>query len=232
MKRTSFLIILGALELTLLLPTSSSIRASETPVMPGKAAWPADKVPADLPAYTDGKVANWGNTGANELMIKVAETSDKALRAYLESLKTKGWAIVSTSVYESRAQKGAYSVALSIQAATWLQITVTTAKTGAWPGADQIPPALTPPQKCTLADTGVNSLDENNWSYTFTCVDMSEKEANAYLDELLKSGWNGDRSQLLRKANWRGKPYELSLEPYETTNGRATFILQFGPASQ
>lgn len=229
MKKAMLLILAAVLGLAApLLAHKTSLAADETLVMPGKGSWPADKVPADFPPYTGGKVANWGDVGDGEFMIKIAETTPQELNAYLENLKDKDWD-VQLGTYANSARKGAHTVTLAIQSKTWLQITVHTAKQGAWPGADKLPPVMTPPRGCALLDTRLTPQSDDDWLFVFTCQGMGEKEAYAYMEGLLKNGWNGDQSQLGRETDWRGKRYGLMLEIYEIAGGNASFTLNFGP---
>ena len=229
MKKVILLILAAILGLAApLLAHNTSLAADETLVVPGKDAWPADKIPADIPPYAGGKVATWGDTGDGEFMIKIAETTPQELNAYLENLEAKGWD-VQLGTYANSARKGAYALTLAIQSKTWLQITVHTAKQGAWPGADKLPPVVTPPRGCALLDTRLIPQGGDDWRFVFTCQGMGEQEANAYMEELLKNGWAGDQTQLGRETNWRGKRYGLMLEIYEIAGGSASFALNFSP---
>lgn len=229
MKKAMLLILAAALGLAApIMVRGTSLAADETPVMPGKGSWPADKIPADLPPYAGGKVAAWGDVGDGEFMIKIAETTPQKMNEYLENLEAQGWD-VQLGTYANSARKGAHTVTLAIQSKTWLQITVHTAKQGAWPDAEKLPPVMTPPRGCALLDTRLSPQGGEDWHFTFTCQGMGEQEAHAYMEELLKNGWSGDRLQLGRETNWRGKRYGLLLEIYEIAGGNASFSLNFSP---
>ncbi|MCL2790615.1 MAG: hypothetical protein FWD79_08210 [Desulfobulbus sp.] len=226
MKKALFLIPAIALCVAMSLLTDSGRLAAQSSV-PGmqNLIWPADKVPADLPPYTDGKLTGSASTGKNEYMIKVMETNDAALKAYLSKLQGMGWD-VSSSTYESVARKGAYRVEFKIGTSFGLQITIYTAEKGVWPG--NVPEVLTQPRGCDLLDIQLTENGDNAWLFHFTCQGMQQQEAFAYMDGLLKSGWSGDRSMVARTTTWRGKTYGISVEIYEIeAGGNATFTVNF-----
>jgi len=201
------------------LVTLGTALAGQITVLQGKGVWPADKVPAELPPYPDGEVAGSGCT--DECIIQVANTSEAALRAYLEGLKAAGWD-VSSGGGGSEARKGAHTATFVILGAAGLHITVRTATMSAWP-ADSIPEAIQKPQGCKPMDAMLSDQGNNSWQYSFTCLGMSEQEANAYMDGLIKNGWVGDRSMATSTTRWRGKPYALSVELYEIAGGNVSF---------
>jgi len=160
-------------------------------------------------------------------MIKISDTNEGALKAYLKKLEAKGWEI-SQGNYESTARKGADTAQFNIQSKTWLQITVMSAKKGVWP-KDKIPTALTQPKGCNLLDVGLHENYDDNMLFSFTCMGMSEAEANAYMNDLIKAGWEGDTNMVYINKPWRGKAHGISLELYEVAAGNASFVVNFGP---
>ncbi|MCL2485147.1 MAG: hypothetical protein FWF00_00610 [Endomicrobia bacterium] len=221
MKKVLFLIL--AMFIGFTVATAQTIGQAGT-------TWPKDKLPAGLLPYTDGSRIQWGNPGG-ELFIKISDTSTKALEAYLEQLAAKGWEI-SPGNYDSSAKKGVYTLEFAIQGNTWLQITLREAKVGAWPSEKDVPAALPQPHNYKLIDVYLNVNDEinNTWLFSFTAMGMTEEAATAYMQSLLKAGWDGDvYMAYTRNAKWRGKPCEISIELYGIEAGNASFTVNFGP---
>ncbi len=225
MRSTRLLLIAVLFGLCALLPASAVLAADVSASLGKRDVWPADKLPADLPPY-DGKVANWGQTAPDELMIIVRDTGKEALDAYLAKLQANGWQ-VSKGNLESRAVKGAHDVSLTGHGRGGVQITVRTAKTGVWP-ADAMPPALPQPAGCVLLDPQLSPNGDDAWLYNFTCRGMSEAQAHAYMDGLKKNGWTGGYDQMTIETAWRNAPYGMMLEIYEFSGGNASFTVNFG----
>jgi hypothetical protein len=223
MKKALYLIMMMALGFAVPLLTAGTSLAAQITIMTGKGAWPADKVPTDLPPYPDGEVAGWG--GNDEFVIQMANTSQAALQSYLENLKDLGWDI-SSGDFESLARKGAHTTTFTIFGNTALQITIRTAQMSSWP-TDKIPEAMPQPKGCKLMDAMLDDQGNGIWLYSFICLGMNEQEAYAYMDGFLENGWEGDRSAVYGKTTWRGKSYGLSVELYEIAGGNASFSLNY-----
>jgi hypothetical protein len=196
-----------------------------TDLMP-KEGWPAAQVPADLPAYTDGKVVNSGGE-ADDYYIKIENTSPEALSRYAEELQNAGW-----SVSESDAVKGVYRVVFdwNDSASTFLQIEIIAEEVTGWPYGE-IPPDIVPPDTGTLVGaTPLSGSDEGGWYFNFIIDGMDQEAASAYMQKLLNSGWSGDISMIFKDVTWNGKPYGVSIEIYESDETRTTFICGFGLA--
>jgi hypothetical protein len=194
-----------------------------------KGVWPANEVPADLPPYTDGELTGWGSSGKNEYRLKVMNTGWEALKTYLETLRTGGWDVdASEARKEGVAIKGLHKVELKV-AFGGVQIAIFTSEKGAWPGGDKIPAALTPPAGCDLAEVALDDRPDDAWFFTFTCLGMSEVEARAYFAALRGGIWSGDHTAISCDTPWRGRPYQLTMEIYETVGGKAKFTVDIYP---
>ena len=120
--------------------------------------WPKDKLPADLPEYTEGSIVNSGGSNT-EFYIKIEKTNKEALNRYLEKLKSLNWNLSDTP--DARAKKGIYSLEFAWQGGgSMLQMTVNTSQKGQWP-KDIVPSDIIPPENCTfIGDMDVTILEE------------------------------------------------------------------------
>lgn len=187
-----------------------------------KNEWPKDLLPADMPEYTGGEIGNWGQTGETELIIKIKDSSEDELNAYLDQMEAAGWA-VARGTYDSSAAKGLYDVDFEWQG-SWLQIWIYWTKEGTWP-ADQLPPDIYPPDNCLLVgDPDVwEEYDGKLYNFGFTCDGVDEAAAQAYLDSLMLNGWDGP-GEYFKDVSWKGKTWSAYLSLYETSGNRSEFM--------
>ena len=185
--------------------------------------WPTDKLPSELPEYTEGEIVNSGGE-ADEFYIKIDKTSKEALTDYLEKLKDLGWSVEDGK--QAEAEKGIYSIDFSWQGEDHLQMAVYTGETGAWP-KDQMPPDVIPPSDCTFIGeiSLMETIEGQVWYTNYQCDGINEEEAKAYMDMLVQNGWAGDVSMVTKTFEWKGKKYEGSIELYETDENSSTFTL-------
>lgn len=52
--------------------------------------WPKDKLPPDLPEYTEGSIVNSGGSDT-DFIVKIENTDEDALNRYLEKLESLNW---------------------------------------------------------------------------------------------------------------------------------------------
>jgi len=184
--------------------------------------WPADKLPVELPEYTEGEIVNSGGE-SDEFYIKMDKTTEAALNSYLGKLKELGWSVEEGS--ESIASKGVHELRFTWQGKEHLQMALYTTEVGAWP-SDKIPPDVFPPESCTfIGDVELlESVPRQAWYTTYTCDGVDEAAAKVYFDKLRAAGWSGD-SQLVKQFEWNGKKYNADIELYETVGNTSSFIL-------
>ncbi len=206
---------------------------SETPSIPDlsgmgmKEGWPFDKVPSELPEYTEGKVKNSGGED-NDYVIDVEETSEEAFADYVDKLKSAGW-IISGSGEKSEAIMGLYTVNFNWMGSstTWLRINVQKDNDGEW-SFDKIPPDILQPKKGTLVGgTDVLEQVEGVWYFNYTYDGIDEKDAKEYMQLLRENGWSGDDTFVSKSFEWKGKTYGADIEVYETLETRTTFTCNF-----
>lgn len=187
--------------------------------------WPADLVPAELPEYTEGNVANFGESDG--LYIKIKDTDPEKLGRYLAALKKAGWIITGDS-NGAEAMYGLYTVHFDWQGGrTMLQMVVYTEEAGSWPFGE-IPSDILPPQTGTLVGgVGILQSAENMWYFNYTYDGIDEEAAREYMKMLIKNGWSGDEMMVYKRFEWKGKRYEASVELYETVENRTTFTCNF-----
>lgn len=195
-----------------------------------KMEWPAEKLPAELPQYADGRVANTGGE-ADDFVILVENTSPEALTQYVEALTKAGWIVTGGDAASGgEAVQGIYTINFqwNNSASTFLQIDVYTREAGEWP-YDDIPPDILPPKTGTMveAPTVINS-GEGMWYFNFTLDGMNEDAAADYMQMLIANGWSGDTSFVSKEFDWNGKKYSASIEIYEIIETRSTFTCNFG----
>ncbi|NLT57346.1 MAG: hypothetical protein GXX99_00090 [Clostridiales bacterium] len=189
--------------------------------------WQADKLPDELPEYTEGVVANSGGE-EDDYTIILSDTDKEALARYLDQLREGGW-IVTGENNDAKAVLGLYTLNFKWNDpdSTWLQINLRTGKEGAWP-ADQIPPEVLQPPGGTLVG-GVEILQsiEDMWYFTYTYDGIDEEAARAYMQLLRDNGWIGDDMAVSKAFEWRGEEYGAYIEVYETIEIRTTFSCNF-----
>jgi hypothetical protein len=184
--------------------------------------WPADKLPSELPEYTEGEIANSGSSG-EDFYVKIDKTEKSALTTYLAKLKELGWSVEEGR--ESIAIKGIYELRFTWQGENHLQMALYTSELGAWP-ADKLPPDIFPPDNCTFIG-GVELIENvpgQAWYTTYTCDGIDTEGAEAYFEKLRVAGWSGD-SQLVKDIEWNGKKYRADIEVYETDDNASSFTL-------
>lgn len=185
--------------------------------------WPSDKLPTELPEYTEGEIVNSGGE-ADEFYIKIDKTSEDALTAYLGKLKEQGWNV--SEGRESTANKGVYELSFTWQGDDHLQVIVYTSEVGAWP-SDKLPPDIIPPAEGTLIGEVelLESIPGQIWYTNYTYDGVNQEKANAYMDMLISNGWEGDTSMVGKDMEWKGKKYRATIELYETDENSSTFTL-------
>lgn len=185
--------------------------------------WPADKLPSELPEYTGGEIVNSGED-AGDFYVKIDKTNKEALSTYLGKLKDLGWHVEEGK--ESIAEKGIYELRFSWQGDNHLQMALYTSEVAAWP-ADKLPADVIPPAEGALI--GGMELQENVpgqiWYTNYTYDGINGEKANAYMDMLVKNGWEGDFSMVGKDIQWNGKMYRATIEVYETNDNSSTFTL-------
>jgi hypothetical protein len=186
--------------------------------------WPADKIPSEIPEYTEGEIANSGGD-SKDFIIKISKTNKDALSEYLEKLKDQGWNVEEGR--ESIASKGIYELRFNWQGDDHIQMNIYTSEVGGWP-KDQLPPDVIPPENCTFIEEieVLESVPGQAWYTTYTCDGIDERGAQAYFDKLREKGWSGD-SQLVKDIEWKGKKYRADIEIYETEGSTTSFTLNF-----
>lgn len=184
--------------------------------------WPADKLPSELPEYTEGEIAN-SAAGGEEFYVKISKTTKEALSSYLAKLKDLGWSVEEGR--ESIAGKGVHELRFTWQGEDYLQMVLYTSELGTWP-ADKLPPDVIPPENCTFIGglDVIENIPGEAWYFNYTCDGMNEAAAKAYFDKLRENGWSGD-SQLVKDIEWSGKKYRADIEIYEITGSTSSFTL-------
>ena len=185
--------------------------------------WPKDKLPSELPEYSEGEIINSGGDN-DSFYVKIDKTNKDALSAYLVKLKDLSWHIEEGS--ESIAEKGIYELRFDWQSDDHLQMALYTSEVGAWP-ADKLPSDIVPPTEGTLIG-GVElteTVPGQIWYTNYTFDGINEEKAKAYTDMLISKGWSGDSSMISKDMEWNGKKYHATIELYETNENSSTFTL-------
>lgn len=191
-----------------------------------KGGWPSELAPEDLPEYTQGTVVNSGEVDGTRY-IKIRDTDQDRLNAYLNELKNGGW-IVTGSSSESQALKGLYTADFEWQGGgEILQVSVYAIDAGSWPEGDIPPDVLKPRNGTQVGSVEVLNTGENMWYFNYTYDGIDAAAAQEYMETMMESGWEGDVSQLYKSFEWEGKKYSATIEIYETIETRTTFTCNF-----
>ncbi len=188
--------------------------------------WPKDKLPSELPEYTEGEIINSGGD-SETFYVKIEKTTQAALDNYVAKLKASGWNVVEGS--EPEARKGIYDIEFTWQGgSTMLQMAVNTSEIGAWP-KDKLPAEIVPPENSTfIGKVEIIETEENRmWYFNYECEGINEAGAHAYMELLMKNGWSGDTSMVNKDFQWNGKKYSASIEIYEILDSSTTFTCNY-----
>ncbi|NLO39556.1 MAG: hypothetical protein GX115_08820 [Ruminiclostridium sp.] len=172
--------------------------------------WPGESIPAEIPEYPKGDVVNSGGT-PDDYAILVDNTTEEDLDEYMQTLKEKGW--YTSSDYAS---KGNITLHFQFNGKNFLQITVYVEKLGSWP-ADKLPAEIVPPDKgMQIGDVEINDISDGAAAYyiTFEYSGLSEDDVREYMQSYLDKGWGGDQYMVKRTIKWKGKQFEVDMEPY------------------
>lgn len=185
--------------------------------------WPIDRVPTDLPEYTEGKIINSGGIDS-ELYIKISETDEDKLNSYLEELRKSGWNVSDSKDPEIR--KGIYDINFDWQG-DMLQMVIYKSEVSSWP-QEKLPPDIFPPENCTLiGEVEIIENYENAWYFSYQCDGVDEAAVNTYIQKLIDNGWQGDSSMVNKDFNWKGNNYSASIEVYEIVGNSSTFTCNY-----
>jgi uncharacterized protein (DUF433 family) len=176
--------------------------------------WPEGKVPSEIPEYKNGKVVNSGGD-SREYTILVDKTNRGDLDEYLDLLESSGWYVQRDDSYPTASNK---NIRLDFQfnSKTLLQVSVLVEELGNWP-AGQLPEDIFPPQKGMLVgtvdivDNGYNGSEVYNITYEYS--GLTDEDVEEYMNELMDSGWEGDRYMVKKMVNWKGKEFKTNIEP-------------------
>ena len=138
-------------------------------------------------------------------------TTEEDLDEYMQTLKEKGW--YTSSDYAS---KGNITLHFQFNGKNFLQITVYVEKLGSWP-ADKLPAEIVPPDKgMQIGDVEINDISDGAAAYyiTFEYSGLSEDDVREYMQSYLDKGWGGDQYMVKRTIKWKGKQFEVDMEPY------------------
>lgn len=198
-------------------------KAMETLAVKG---WPKDKLPADLPEYTEGSIVNSGGS-KTEFYIKIEKTDKEALDRYLAKLKSLNWNLSENNSQEVK--KGIYSLDFTWQGGgTMLQMIIYTSQLSQWP-KDTIPTDIIPPKNCTfIGDISITETEKDRmWYFGYECQGIDAAAAKDYLEELRNNGWSGDDPMVFKDFEWKGQKCSASIEIYETVGDTTTFTCNF-----
>jgi len=181
-----------------------------------RGGWPEGRVPSEIPEYQKGEVVNSGGD-SREYTILVDKTNREDLAEYLDVLESSGWHVHRDDSYPS-ARNNNMRLDFQFNSKTLLQVSVLVEELGDWP-ADQLPADIFPPKKGTLVgtvdiiDNGYNDLEIYNINYEYS--GLTDEDVTEYMNELMDSGWEGDRYMVKKVVKWKGKEFEADIEPME-----------------
>lgn len=109
---------------------------------------------------------------------------------------------------------------------TELQISIQVGEFGSWP-YDKLPAEIIPPDKGTLVGevelTDTSSVTSETYSIIYDFDGLTDADVEQYIQQLIQNGWKGDVYMVKRVVEWKGKQYNISIEPMKY-EGLTSFV--------